>query len=346
MMSARFSAGSGLYASAVVSILSVAALVGVLTGPAWGLAGLYMLGNLSLQNGWDAGIVGQGFTNNLPNSDVVTDSDAFNGKQSWRYSGSYGSPGSGTPFTPYVATVGAPNAASAFGAGANSPVTPAGDESVISFAFRAVAPGDGSQINVYEGNRDVVDPNRTGPNLYITATSATDVTLHRFHFSSTDSCSNQDFPDLTLATVAAGTWHTVKMTSIYPNVTPSDFSTYGTTTYVIDEGTPGEITVTDPDVMWVHQQHYCDGSPYSPGTAVKWSNSFNDYPVHQGFYIDDVSMKVINTASGVTVGLFSTGFEATPPPLPVPAASPVGLMGLVLMLCAVGWLTLGWPVRR
>ncbi len=270
----------------------------------------YSLGDLSLQNGWDAGIVAQGFTNNNANSDVVTNADAFAGTQSWRYSGSYGSPGSGTPFTKYVASVGAPNAASAFGAGLNSPVTPTGDQSVISFAFRAIAPGDGSQFNVYEGNRDLADPSRTGPNIYVTATSASLVTLHLFHLSSTDDCNNQDFPDITLATVAAGVWHTVKMTTTYPNVTPSNFATYGTTTFIIDEGTGGQVTVTDSDAVWVHQYNFCNGGPYSPGTAVKWSNSFNDYPTHQGFYVDNVSMKVNNTGTATTVAAFATSFEA------------------------------------
>src|SRR5205823_6024076 len=156
----------------------------------------------------------------------------------------------------------------------------------------------------------------------IEAVSATDVNLYHFHLSSTDACANQDFPSLALATVAAGTWHTVKMTTTYPNVTPSDFSTYGTTTYVIDEGTGGQVTVTDSDSAWVHQYNYCNGIPYSPGTAIKWANSFNDYPAHMGFYIDDVSMTVINTASSplpqgyrnqaATVGSFATSFEASP----------------------------------
>ena len=315
MMKASFSARGGWWVCAVASMLIALAFVGF-TRPAWAAFAPYSLGDLSLQNGWDSGIAGNAFTNNNAGTDVVenTVGVALTGTQYWRYGGSYGSPGSGTPSTPYVATVGAPNAASAFGGGLNSPVTPAGDQSVISFAFKAIAPGDGSQINVHLGNRDApANGNRTGPSIYITATSATDVTLHRFHLSSTDLCSNQDFPDLTLATVAAGTWHTVKMTTTYPNVTPSNFATYGTTVYVIDEGTGGQITVTDPDSAWVHQFNFCHGIAYSPGTSVKWSSSFNDTnpsPAHQGFYVDDVSMKVINTGTATTVASFATSFEA------------------------------------
>jgi hypothetical protein len=102
------------------------------------------------------------------------------------------------------------------------------------------------------------------------------------------------------------------MTTTYPNVTPSNFSTYGTTAYLIDEGTGGQVTVTDSDAVWVHQFNFCNEIPYSPGTSVKWSSSFNDYPTHMGFYIDDVSMKVINTGTGTTVGSFATSFEAAP----------------------------------
>jgi uncharacterized repeat protein (TIGR02543 family) len=190
-------------------------------------------------------------------------------------------------------------------------VTPAGNQSVISFAFKAVAPGDGSMINIYEGNRDLADPSRTGPNLYLEATSASVVTLSYYQLSSTDLCSNQDFPSVTLPTLAAGTWHTIKMTTTYPNVTPSNFSTYGTTTFVIDEGTGGEVTLTpDSRAVWTHPYDYCNSGPYSPGNSIKWSSSFNDYPTHQGFYIDDVSMKVINTSTATTVSSFATSFEA------------------------------------
>lgn len=54
---------------------------------------------------------------------IVTNEVALTGAAAWHYSGSYGSPASGTPFTPYVATVAAPNAASTFGAGLDSSVT-------------------------------------------------------------------------------------------------------------------------------------------------------------------------------------------------------------------------------
>ncbi|HEX7408723.1 MAG TPA: hypothetical protein VF515_13865 [Candidatus Binatia bacterium] len=122
------------------------------TGPAWASFAAYSLGDLNLQNGWDGGIVSGSpvpFANNVAGSDVIVNTIAFSGTQSWQFGGSYNSPGAGTPFTPDVATVGAPNATTA-----GSPITPAGDQSVISFAFKAIAPGDGSGFSVYEGSSD------------------------------------------------------------------------------------------------------------------------------------------------------------------------------------------------
>jgi len=301
--------GPGKLARSAFTVSLAAAAVGLFSAPGWAAFEAYNQGDLNGQNGWDGGIVGGmpvPFTNNNANSNVVTNADALTGTQSWRYSGSYGSPGAGTPFTRDVATVGAPNAATAFGPSSNSEITPAGDQSVVTFAFRAVAPGDGSRFNVYEGSyaRD----SRQGPNLNLETTAVGTVRLYFFELSSTDDCLNQDFPVVDIATVAAGSWHTVKMTTTYPNVTPGDLSTYGTTTYVVDEGQPGEVTVVG-DSSWVHPYNVCNGTRYAPGGSLKFSNSFNDYPVHQGFYIDDLSMVVNNTSGPVTVGSFSTSFE-------------------------------------
>jgi hypothetical protein len=54
------------------------------------------------------------------------------------------------------------------------------------------------------------------------------------------------------------------------------------------------------------------------------SNSANDYPTHQGFYIDDLSMTVINTATDSTVGTFATGFESALPPPSIAFVKNVG----------------------
>ena len=161
--------GRRVVAHTAVLALLAAGFVGLSVAPASASFHAYSLGDLNGQNGWDGGKVAGNpvpFTNNNANSDVVTNTDAHSGTQSWRYSGSYGSPGAGTPFTPYVATVGAPNAVAA----ENSPITPAGDQSVISFAFKAVAPGDGSVLQRLRGSSD--RGKREGRALYLETLSA------------------------------------------------------------------------------------------------------------------------------------------------------------------------------
>ena len=281
----------------------------------------YTLGDLNGQNGWDGGIVGGNpvpFTNNNPDSNVVTAADAYSGTQSWRYSGSYNSPGAGTPFTPVVATVGALNATAA-----GSPITPAGNKSVVSFAFKAVAPGDGSRINVYEGS-DARD-DRTGASLYLensTANGNPAGTVSLFNFTQMNNPPDCNSLQVNMWAVAAGTWHTVEMTTVYPNLTVGNPSTYGFTTYVFDKGTLNEATFSMQS--WPHAWRSCNGFNYAPGSSLKWSNSFNDYPTHQGFYIDDLSMTVINTATNTTVGTFATGFEGTLPPSAIAFVKNVG----------------------
>ncbi len=115
----------------------------------------YALGYLEFQNGWDGGIVGGvpvGFTNTGPGDADVVNTQSFTGTQSWYYKLGYGSPGAGTPFTPAVASVGAP------GNGA------AGNQCIIELSFKPAVMNDGSKINIHEGsvNRD----DRTGSNLY------------------------------------------------------------------------------------------------------------------------------------------------------------------------------------
>ena len=316
-----------------VVALAAAILVLVVASTSSAAFSAYSLGDLSGQNGWNGGATGGtpvGLTNYVAGSDVVTTAAANSGTQSWLLGGSYVSPGAGTPFTPDVATVGALNATTAFDPNhpgdpnySNSAITPAGNQSVISFAFKAVAPGDNSRISVYEGS--AARTSREGPNVYVLAANATDVDIFAQALSSTNACDNQDFPTVPLATVAAGSWHTVKMTTTYPNVNPTDLSTYGTTTYVIDEGTVGQVTVANQNTDWVHQYDFCNGGPYTPGGSVKWTMNANDYPVHQGFFIDDVSMKVRNTSTNTLVGSFATSFEASAfaqAPLSVNASSP------------------------
>lgn len=293
-----------------LGILSTSALLGQGIVPSPPVT--YIIGDLNGQNGWDGGLVGGfpvPFTNNNAGSDVIVNTIAFGGTQSWQYGGSYGSPGAGTPFTPVVATVGAPNATT-YG----SAITPAGDQSVISFAFKAAASGDSSGFSVYEGS--YLRNDRTGPNLYIENDTANGnavgtVSLYGYTYD----CTTDTFPQVNLAALSVAAWHTVEMTTTYPVINPSQPPSYGLTTYVFDRGTLGQQTATL--ASWPDLWRACprQGLAYTPGSSVKFSSFFNDWPTHQGFYIDNVSMTVINTATHTTVGHFATGFEAT---LPIP----------------------------
>ncbi len=277
--------------------------VAVVAAPAGAAFTGYSLGDLSLQNGWNRGLGGGAFDSNLADSNVITDTDTLTGTQSWRFSGGSNSIVDGSPFSPQVATVGALNAVDA-----GSPITPDGNESVVTFAFKAVVPGDGSSINLYEGgySRD----SRTGASLYLqndTANGNPADTVSLFNFSA-----NDDSPDCTtaqviLGSVSVGAWHTVEMTSTYGNVAVGDPSTFGSTTYVFDKGTVDEQTATMQSAP--HAQRDCLGTPYVPGGSLKFANSFNDYPTHQGFYIDDLSMTVRNTVGDTIEGQLSTSFE-------------------------------------
>lgn len=269
----------------------------------------YELGDLDGQNGWDGGIVSGSPFPMAPGTYVVTDAAAYTGTQSWLYGGGSSSPGAGTPFTPVVATVGALNATAA-----GSPITPAGNKSVVSFAFKAVVPGDGSRINVYEGSfaRD----DRTGASLYLengegNGNPPGTVSLFNYNSLNDESC---NFMQVNMWAVSAGSWHTVEITTVYPNLTVDNPSTYGFSTYVFDKGTVNEATFAMQS--WPHAWRHCNGFPYAPGSSLKWASLDNDYPTHSGFYIDDLSMTITNTNTNAVVGQFATSFESTAPPPP------------------------------
>ena len=302
--------GRSIHARGFVLALFGVALIAVFAMGVWAAFAAYTVGDLNGQNGWDGGIVGGNpvpFTNNNPGSNVVVNTIAFHGTQSWQLGGSYNSPGAGTPFTREVATVGAANATAA-----GSAITPVGNKSVVSFAFKVAVPGDGSRINVYEGSYARDD--RTGGSLYLrndTGNGNPVGTVSLYNFSSDNDAPDCNTSQVNLGWVTAGSWHTIEMTTVYPNLTVNDPSTYGSTTYVFDKGTVSEQTTTMQS--WAHAWRKCNGYNYTPGGSLKWVSTFNDYPSHLGFYIDDVSMTVINTATNTTVGSFATSFEATAP---------------------------------
>jgi len=172
----------------------------------------YVVGDLNGQNGWDGGIVSGNpvpFTNNNANSNVITTEDAMTGDQAWRYGGSYGSPGAGTPFTPDLGvSVGAPNA-TAFG----SPEVPDGDRSVVSLAFTANAPGDGSAISIYEGS--ILRTDRTGAHVVLRNDTSMGNPPGTMSLSMSPLADDPDcfgVPTL-IASVTPGDWHTLEMTT-------------------------------------------------------------------------------------------------------------------------------------
>lgn len=246
--------------------------------------------SLDGQNGWNGGTPCVVFVNNDPGDESVTTADAHTGSQSWRYSRGYGSPGCGTPFSPQLAgSVGRPSSGAT------------GDIAIVKFAFKAVTPGDGSVQNIYLGS--VPRDERTASNLYLENALA-GVVLSMYSPAPGDPCNTVQN---TIATVSAGDWHTVKMTTLYHEDVSLDV-----TTYVIDEGQSGQITFQA--VSWMHPWRQCNSLPYVPGASLKFASAFDGNPAINGFYYDDVSLKVLNSSTNNTASAsFFTSFELTPP---------------------------------
>ncbi|HVQ40448.1 MAG TPA: thrombospondin type 3 repeat-containing protein, partial [Pyrinomonadaceae bacterium] len=248
--------------------------------------------SLDGQNGWNGGVPCLTFLNNDAGDESVTITDAFSGSQSWRYGRGYGSPGCGTPFSPQLAgSVGRPSSGAT------------GDIAVVKFAFKAVAPGDGSIQSLYLGavGRD----DRTGSTIVLRNEPA-GVRLTMSTFTPNPPACDA-FGSVDLATVSAGVWHTVKMTTLYHEDVSLDV-----TTYVIDEAQPGEITTQA--VSWMHPWRQCNGFAYTPGASLKFANTSADTVAFNGFYYDDVSLKVSNSsANNSVVASFFTSFELTLP---------------------------------
>jgi hypothetical protein len=242
----------------------------------------YVLGELDGQNGWDGGAGQPLFGGDDPGDDAVSIADHHSGTQSWEYRRGLNSPGAATPFTPVVASVGAP------GNGA------VGDRSIIKFAFKAVTPSDGSFISVYEGsvNRD----DRTGANIYLDAIPGGMVELSMYK-----AIAGPDYYDLVvIGQYPAGSWHEVEISTTYPATNNLDHTTWGTSTYKVD----GLTVLTE--TPWTHWWRFKNNFAYAPGSSLKFANGSSN--AQNGFYIDDLSFEVKNGAT--TVGYFGTGFES------------------------------------
>ena len=244
--------------------------------------------SLDGQNGWNGGVPCLTFVNNDAGDESVQGAVFYTGAQAWGYFRGYGSPGCGTPFSPQVVSVGRPSSGAL------------GDIAVVKFAFKAVTPADGSAQSLYLGS--VPRDERTGSQIALNNEPA-GVRLSM----STFNCGPNTFQTVNIATVSAGVWHTVKMTTQYHEDLSLDV-----TRYVIDEGTPGEVIVDA--VSWMHIWRACNSLPYTPGASLKFSNGSPDTTAFNGFYYDDVSLVVRNSsANNTVVGSFFTSFEATPP---------------------------------
>ncbi|MEY2512138.1 MAG: hypothetical protein QOE26_2901 [Verrucomicrobiota bacterium] len=271
---------------------AVAIAAALLTIGASAARAQYTPTSLDGQNGWNGGVPCGVFVNNNPGDESVTTVDTYTGLQSWRYGRGYSSPGCGTPFSPQLtASVGRPSSGAA------------GDIAVEKFAFKAVSPGDGSIQSLYLGSGPRDD--RTAASIVLRNEPA-GVRLTMSTFTpNPPTCDG--FQDVDIATVSAIAWHTVKMTTRYYEDVSLDV-----TTYVIDEGKPGQITAQA--VSWPHPWRQCNGFAYVPGQSLKFSNGSPDTTAFNGFYYDDVSIKVLkSTANNTVVASFYTSFELTPP---------------------------------
>jgi LPXTG-site transpeptidase (sortase) family protein len=261
----------------------------------------YALGPLSGQNGWNGGINSLGTVLSFNTSSVgaadVVNTQSHTGSQSWYFAKGSNTPGAGTPFSPIVTTAGAPDQGAS------------GDMVVISFAFKAAHPGDGSRIQINEGT--ALRDDRTGTNIYMEAVAGSDyVRLYMVPASQTDVIG----ANVELGHFSAADWHVVEMTTIYPDtsVNPDDVNSWGTTTYKVDGIVVGTAN------PWAHWWRYQGGLesgdpsdyPYAPGSSIKFSNYYNDAS-HYGFYFDDVSFRVIDSDTHATVAAFSTSFESS-----------------------------------
>ena len=293
------------------SVWGLLALLVFLALPGLSLATL-SVGSLAGQEGWSGG-ASPGFTNDAaqpssPNSDLfyggdwhgqaVTTADARSGSQSWLFRNGYGSPGSGTPFSPALAVnAGQPSS----GAGANS--------FFASFWFKAAGSGDGSRIMIAGGNPAGND--RSSNYLEIENTLS-GITVRTY-----DGVvgGGWDTTELILATgLDHAQWHQISMTGQFFDGTNND-----TWTYQVNGGAPvvgGAYFETARDNF---------GYPYEMTNRLKFQPRHPNYdPNASGFYFDDLVTSVSD--SGGILASYTTGFE-----VPEPSTSllvGLGLLGL------------------
>ncbi len=250
---------------------------------------------LNGQGGWDGGTIG--FTE----AGGVTNADANIGVQSWHLLRAGTSPGAGTPFSPQLPlTVGSPGCADVdpTACGIAGPDFGAdGDRVIINLSIKAVAPADGSQVSLHEGADDRDD--RTGSNIYFRA-DPTGVRLYTYCATA----ASPFFAETEIGIFPDGDWIHIEMDTVYPLTDPTDYTTWGTTTFKVNGNV--EFSCTPWSHWWRFQSSW--HNHYATGSSLKFTHSAS--LSHAGFYVDDVSIRILDTGTNASLASYNTSFEA------------------------------------
>ena len=211
-------------------------------------------------------------TNSSTADEEVTNTQAYEGVQSWYIKNVYSSSGQGSPFSPKPT----PQADAATEAAFNNIINGSTVETIFYFKTQqSSAPGDGSTINIYNGSYNGDD--RTGYNIYIENNAATGVRIYTFGFDG-------GFPISDIATgLAYNTWHKIKVsvTTDTSNPLNDQFE------YSVNDG-PVNTTQS-----WVNKWRLANGFTPVYGMWLKFAGSGNT----TGFYIDNITVEATNLGS-------------------------------------------------
>ncbi|MCW5875741.1 MAG: hypothetical protein KIS85_02555, partial [Anaerolineales bacterium] len=166
--------------------------------------------------------------------------------------------------------------------------------------MKAAAPGDTSRISVHEAYPDRTD--RAGSNVWFETTDTSEIRV----FAACATPAGDFWQHETIGTYPASDWVHVEVDTVYPLTDPNDYTTWGTSTFKVN----GVVvyTCTPWSAWWrfktSHTNHYAVGAGLhfadrTPGAP----------PAHQGFYIDDVSVRIIETSTNATIASYNTSFE-------------------------------------
>lgn len=212
-------------------------------------------------------------TNSSTSDEQVTNTQAYEGVQSWYIKNVYSSPGKGSPFSPKPI----PQINAATEAAFNNIINGSTVETIFYFKTEQTSgPGDGSTINIYNG--DYAGNDRTGYNVYLENNSTTGVRVYTIGYG------GGTFPRSDIATnLAYNTWHKVKIsvTTDTSNPLNDQFE------YSVNDG---PINTTR---SWVNEWRLANGFSPVYGMWLKFAGSGNT----TGFYIDNITVKATNLGS-------------------------------------------------